>query len=237
MPESFKHMTAENKHFIDHDRIFYSDGYQLAQTAIRQGFSTQTLFSAIKSLYAAIDGLNDSIIALAGRHNQPVACQKGCEWCCHQAVFANSYELHYLSAKIKSSFTPEEQKNLIIRAENKNAVTSALSETEQLKYKSPCPLLKEGACSAYAARPMACRIYLSTQLQSCLEFFHYPENEANYAALIDFPLRAGQMINEGFCAALKEIGVETAEFRMEAGLEIVLKQEQPNFGSKKSTNE
>ena len=72
-------------------------------------------------------------------------------------------------------------------------------------------------------------IYLSTKLQTCLEFYHHPENETNFPALIDLPLRAGQMMNEGFRAALKESGIETAEFRLEEGLRITLKNKQPNF--------
>jgi Fe-S-cluster containining protein len=219
----------ENRHFSENDRIFYSDGYKLAQSAIEEGLSNDSLFVAIESLYAAIDGLNDSIIALAERQNIKVACFKGCHWCCHQAVFANSYELHFLSEKIKTHFTSGELADVIAKTEAKYLITSELSEEDILKYKTPCPLLKEGACSAYVSRPMACRIYLSTKLETCLEFYKHPENEANFPALIDFPLRAGQMMNEGFRAALKEFGIETAEFRMEEGLRITLKNKQPNF--------
>ncbi len=222
-------MTTENKHFSENDRIFYSDGYNLAQTAIQQGFSNATLFCAIESLYASIDGLNDSIIALAERQNNKVACSKGCHWCCHQAVFANSYELHFLSDKIKKKFKAVELKKIINYSEAKFSVTSKLGDDEILKYKSPCPLLKDDACSIYDARPMACRIYLSTKLNTCLEFYHNPENETNYPALIDFPLRAGQMMNEGFSAALKEFGIKTAEFKLEEGLLIVLNNNQPEF--------
>jgi Fe-S-cluster containining protein len=222
-------MDVNNKHFSENDRIFYSDGYQLAQTAIEKGFTKETLFSAIESMYSAIDSLNDSIIESAKRQNRSVACFNGCHWCCHQAVFANSYELHFLSEQIKVKFSEEELSTLIFRTENKLAKTSILDETELLRFKSPCPLLVNGSCSAYSSRPMACRIYLSTKLETCLEYYNHPENESNYPALIEFPLRAGQMMNEGFRAALKEIGVETAEFRLENGLEIVLKNPQPNF--------
>lgn len=222
-------MTKENKYFSENDRIFYSDGYKLAQSAIESGLTNETLFSAIESLYVAIDGLNDSIISLAERQNVKIACFKGCHWCCHQAVFANSYELHFLSERIKKDFSPEELTGIIAKADAKYLITSELSDEEILKYKAPCPLLKDGACSAYASRPMACRIYLSTKLETCLEFYTHPENETNYPALIDFPLRAGRMLNEGFRAALKEYGIETAEFRIEEGLLIVLKNNQPKF--------
>lgn len=222
-------MKIESKHFSENDRIFYSDGYKLAQSAIENGLSNDTLFSAIESLYTEIDGLNDSIVALAERQNIKVACFKGCHWCCHQAVFANSYELHFLSERIKKNFNSEELADLIAKTDAKHAITSELSEDKVLLFKSPCPLLRDGSCSSYAARPMACRIYLSTKLETCLEFYHHPENEANFPALIDFPLRAGKMMNEGFRAALKEFGIETAEFRMEEGLRITLKNSQPKF--------
>ncbi len=222
-------MDIQDKQFTENDRIFYSDGYKLAQTAIEQGFSNQTLFLAIESLYSAIDGLNDSICALAKRQNTAIACFNGCHWCCHQAVFANSYELHFLSEQIKRIFSPEEIKDLINRAETKHLLTSGLSEADVLKYKYPCPLLKDGSCSIYYARPMACRIYLSTKLNTCLEFYHHPEDDKNFPALIDFPLRAGRMMNEGFRAALKEIGVETAEFRLEEGLNVALTNNMPTF--------
>jgi Fe-S-cluster containining protein len=215
-------MVTKNKHFSENDRIFYADGYRLAQTAIEPDLSNETLFAGIDALYASIDGLNESIIALANRQNKDVACYNGCHWCCHQAVFANSYELHYLAEKIKSKFAEVELSGLAERIKTKSAITVTITEEEVLKFKSPCPLLINDSCSAYEARPMACRIYLSTQLETCLEFYQHPENDANYPALIDFPLRAGQMMNEGFRAALKEIGVETAEFRLETGLNILL---------------
>ena len=215
-------MIPENKHFTESDRIFYSDGYRLAQSVIQQGFTDETLFAAIETLYAAIDGLNESIVALAERQNAPVSCYKGCHWCCHQAVFANSYELHYLAGYIEKNFTAKERSDIVERTEEKYSVTSTLSEEEILKYKAPCPLLKDNACSVYAARPMACRIYLSTNLESCMEFYRNPEHEPNYPALIDFPLKAGRMMNEGFRNALKEIGIETTEFKLEMGLRIIL---------------
>jgi Fe-S-cluster containining protein len=223
-------LVTHKKKYSQHDRVFYSDGYRLAQSAIDQGLSNETLFSAIESLYSAIDGLNDSILALAERQKMGMACHKGCHWCCHQAVYANSYELHFLSEKIKNGFSSEKISKWMEAAEAKFTVTSQMNEEELSNYKAPCPLLENGACSVYDARPMACRIYLSTKLKTCLEFYHHPENENNYPALIDFPLRAGRMMNEGFMAALKEVGIETSEFRLEEGLRIVLKNEQPIFG-------
>lgn len=223
-------MQKEHKHFSENDRIFYADGYKLAQSAIEGGITNDKLFQAIESLYAAIDGLNDSIVALAERQHMKVACHKGCHWCCHQAVYANSYELHYLSERIKAVISRERIAKWTAAAEAKYEQTSKMSEEEIAEYKFPCAFLENGACSVYAVRPMACRIYLSTSLPSCLEFYRHPGNKQNYPALIELPLRAGRMMNEGFMAALKENGIDTAEFKLEEGLRIVLKNDMPKFG-------
>jgi hypothetical protein len=90
-----------------------------------------------------------------------------------------------------------------------------LSEKEILNSKFPCPLLENGACSAYPARPMACRIYLSSDVNTCLKFYREPEDETTYPALLDFPMRAGRMMNEGFKAALKAHGINIQEFRID----------------------
>lgn len=208
----------ETNKFSENERLFYSDGYRLAQICIEKGLTTGNLFEAIRELYATIDKLNSSIIAFADKQNLKIACTKGCQWCCHQAVFANSYEIHFLSEYIGRNFSPGEIQKLTMRAKMKQKITSGLNENEVLNYKAPCPLLEDGACSAYNVRPVACRIYLSTSLASCLHFYKYPEDESAYPMLLDFPLKAGRLLNEGFLAALKENSVETTEFRLEDGL-------------------
>lgn len=214
-------MPSPNKHFTETDRIFYSDGYRLARQAIEKNLSNKTLFEAIESLFAAIDGLNDSILSLAKRQNIEVACTKGCQWCCHQPVYANSYEVHFLSDYIENNFLPDEKNAIATRVREKQESVSKLTDKEVQSFKAPCPLLRDGACSVYSARPVACRIYLSTDLPSCLHFYKYPNDESSYPMLLDFPLKAGRLLNEGFRAALKAHGVETTEFRLEEGLNRV----------------
>lgn len=206
------------------EEIFYNDGFKLLKEETKGNPDTDSIFSALKKMYHSIDQLIEALVTYAEKQGIGTACHKGCEWCCHQAVFANSYEIHYLSEYIKSTFPEEKRTDALQKAIQKNKHVSQLSESQMLQYKSACPLLINGACSAYAARPMACRIYLSTKLETCLEFFHHPDNEANFPALLDFPLIAGKMMNEGFSAALKEHGIETAEFRLEEGLSIALQE-------------
>ena len=72
------------------------------------------------------------------------------------------------------SFSRQEQKNVYQLALEKNEKTSKLTEKEVLNYKQPCPLLKDGSCTVYPARPLACRIYLSMKVDSCYQFYMHP---------------------------------------------------------------
>ncbi|TKG95508.1 YkgJ family cysteine cluster protein [Puteibacter caeruleilacunae] len=209
-------MTTNN--FTENDRIFYADGYRIGQEALAKGKNETNIFAGIRKLYEQIDQLNDLIFDQARKSNYPIDCKKGCEWCCHQPVFLLSHEVHFLKSYLGKHLAPDQFGKVLTVAKDKNDKVEHLSQQEILNYKSPCPLLVNGVCSAYEARPMACRIYLSSKVSTCKKFYDDPENKDNYPALLEFPLRAGRMLNEGFRAALKSNGILSVEFRMEEGL-------------------
>ncbi len=212
-----------DSNYSEYDRLFYKDGYRLGEEASEGIPDEKRLFDAITTMYQTMDGLIESLLAMGKKQGVTVDCQKGCSWCCYQPVFANSYELNYLASYIKKTFSPYDLENAYQLAKEKDEKTSKFSGKEVLNYKHACPLLKNGACSAYPARPLACRIYLSMKVESCLQFYYHPENTESYPALLDFPLRAGRMMNEGFFAALKENGQFSKELRLEEGLVRFLK--------------
>lgn len=205
--------------FSDTDKLFHSDGYRLGQKWADKGNNPVHIVSGQTELYQAVDGLIDSLIRQAERYGKKADCIRGCSWCCYQPVFANSLEITCLGEYIRSKFPPALAAETARKASKKNSHVSVMQETEILRHKSPCPLLYNGACIAYEARPMACRIYLSTSLSSCISFYNDPENELSYPALLDFPLRAGRMLNEGFTAAFRQNGFKVKEYRLEEGLD------------------
>lgn len=200
------------------EKAFYHDGFQLGMKASESGITPEKLSSALEEMYAAINSMNTSLQEFARQQRQQIACKKGCQWCCHQPVFAMDYELDFLKHFIEEHFTPAEQEEIKAKAVRKNEAFGKLQGDALLNAKFPCPLLKDECCTAYAARPVACRIYLSSDVESCLKFYRKPEDSNNFPALLDFPMRAGRMINEGFRAALKENGVVPKEFRIEEKL-------------------
>lgn len=204
--------------FINIENAFFSDGYKLGMKAFSQIGNKGILFESISEMYAAIDNFNEALSEFSKHQNQPIECKKGCEWCCHQPVFALSYELDYLNNFIHSHFDEAAIVKIKIRAEHKNKKLGNLKGADLQNAKFPCPLLENGACLAYMVRPMACRIYLSTDVKTCLSFFNEPAKKESIPALLNLPLRAGQIMNEGFKAALKTNGVIAWEFRIEEKL-------------------
>lgn len=197
------------------EKAFYSDGYKLAMNAVEDNLNQENLFIALNEMYSAIDALTDSLLEFAHKQGKTVDCKKGCEWCCHQPVYALDYELDYLKQYIGSNLNSAEQRRIRLNAIRKNEKISGLDQVQMQKTRFPCPLLHDGACCAYDVRPMACRIYVSSDEGTCRSFFENPGDKSKYPSLLDLPLRLGRMMNEGFKAALKTNGIVSKEYRIE----------------------
>ncbi|HKI89440.1 MAG TPA: YkgJ family cysteine cluster protein [Draconibacterium sp.] len=199
-------------------KAFYSDGFSLGMAVFISDFNPKKLFKSILHMHNSVDSFILSFNDFVTKNGKKIHCKKGCSWCCHQPVFALSYELDYLNNYISKHFDKQKQDEIRKRAKAKKQKLNSLGEKDILNSKFPCPLLENGACTAYEVRPMACRIYLSTNVKTCLDFFHKPEDKKSIPALLDFPMRAGRMMNEGFKAALNTNGMKIQEFRIEEKL-------------------
>jgi Fe-S-cluster containining protein len=197
------------------EKQFHADGYRLGMQAVEAGFTQDALHKAVQQLHQLVDEVIEAFYTLAERNNQVPACSKGCHWCCHQPVYAMSYELDMLNQFLKVNFSSATLNDIAVRSAAKREKLSSMSGDNLLNSKVPCPLLENGACMAYQARPVACRIYLSSNVASCLQFYHDPAKEDSIPALLQFPLRIGRMLNEGFKAALKAHGMNAEEYRID----------------------
>lgn len=204
------------------DRLFFEDGYRLADQYLNSGINRDNILSAIRLLYEAMDGLIISLLQRSSVEGRPVECKNGCAWCCHQAVFAVSHELilirEFIFQNLKGTGTERIKSSAALKIKR----TTGSSMKQRLEIKYPCPFLSGNSCSIYPVRPMACRIYLSTSRLSCESEFRDPGNEKNIPELLDFPLRTGRMLNEGFVSRLREAGLQCLEMPLENGAQSVL---------------
>jgi len=223
-----------NEEFIQNlDKTFFDEGYKFADLYLVTGLTKENLFNAQKHLYKAIDEFNDAFLNKVSVEANSAECKKGCSTCCCQTVLATPYELFYLADFIEKKFREDALKKIIEKANNKTKSTSALKIDRLLRYKETCPLLHpaEGFCRAYQARPMACRIYLSSSVKSCIDDLANPNDDNIFPHLYDLPLRIGRMMNEGFHARIrkgKEKTLQAFENTIEEGLITALNPESFN---------
>ena len=198
-------------------RIFYRDGYRLAHEYLDQELSPATLSGAVTHLYRTVDELLESFLQRSASEGVPAGCKKGCSWCCYQEVFAVTHELIHIHEHLLQAGNAEKEGQILERSREKATLTDRKPQEEQLKVRAACPFLEEGSCMVYEARPMACRIYLSSSVGSCRREYDRPGDQKRFSELFEFPLLAGRMLNEGFVAFLKVLGLRTSELPLEQG--------------------
>ncbi len=208
--------------FSETDRIFFSDGYRLASHALQKGKSWDALESLYTTLYEQIDLLTHSFIRRCRTERKKVECRKGCSWCCYQAVFVSGGEILYLGNYLLEHMDKRTEREITEKARQKSQRTAKMKIPELLRHRSSCPLLQEKCCVVYQARPLACRIYLSSSEHSCYQQYQHPSGTGTFARLYAFPLKAGRMMGEGINARLREEGIINTEWLLESMLTDVL---------------
>lgn len=198
-------------------KVFYRDGFRLAMQHLGDGVSVVKLRTAIRAMYEAMDGLLDSFLARTASDGKAAQCKNGCSFCCYQPVFAVSHEMLYLKEYISRELSKEQQEAFIKRSREKALLTLNKSPEEQQAISHACPFLENDSCQVYEARPMACRIYLSSSVSSCKREYEKQGTNKQKPELYEFPLNAGRMFNEGFVSCLKQLGLESVELPLEQG--------------------
>lgn len=100
-----------------------------------------------------------------------LACKAGCSYCCHQPVAVTAPEAFYLAALL--SLSPDR----VAAMEALVAQSADRSPDAPRVPWFPCPLLDpEGNCTAYRARPLACRAYVSVDVEACRTSYPFAGN-------------------------------------------------------------
>ncbi len=151
----------------------------------------------------------------------PVACREGCSYCCHAVVMVTAPEAFRIAREVGRAGpghpTPNQADFL-----KRTASTANLTASERLGRKLPCPLLAAGACSVYAARPLACRRITSFAVEPCIEEYDgqegdilVPQKLMTHATNVQIPL----------LAALKASGRPARLYELSAAVRAILETE------------
>jgi hypothetical protein len=126
----------------------------------RSRFATLLATKDVVSFVAAIHGAADALSV------GEIACAKGCMHCCHLRVTATAPEVLVLAGAIVAAGAGGRVHAAVKAA---RAETEGLGDAERAALRWPCPLLdmEDGTCGFYRARPLTCRLHVSTDAGAC----------------------------------------------------------------------
>lgn len=129
---------------------------RIAAQALGEAKSVSDVSRLYDSTLQFVIQFNDDI---AGKEPppRPVACKKGCAFCCANIhIHATPVEVLRIVQHVAEEFSEKRQKKVLQQVVEGDGHPT-----------SPCPLLIGGACSVYAVRPLTCRGFNSYNATQC----------------------------------------------------------------------
>ena len=159
----------------DPDETVIDAARYLVSKILRRGYTIENLLEISRAAISLAGG----ILAAARQVNgsaKPTACGAGCNYCCYLMVELSVPELLNITTFVNENFSPEDQKKLKARVKNADDNVHGMSSYERLLARQPCPFLRHGQCSVYAARPLVCRGYNSHNWAICAQDLKAPRS-------------------------------------------------------------
>jgi Fe-S-cluster containining protein len=128
------------------------------------------------ALVAKADRKFEATFDHLAKKGAPIACKSGCSFCCHLRVTVTPVEaialFHYLRSEIPATLAQEVEQRVLANADR----IANMTEEQNLSTNVRCAFLEEGACSAYRARPMACALHHSLDVNACKNLYENPSD-------------------------------------------------------------
>lgn len=155
--------------------------YPIAQLTadIARAVSPDAFDRAGNEALTCFDALNEKEIAGRGVR---LACREGCGICCSLRVDVFAHEVFLLARHIRAHFAEEEINALLVRLDAHADQVLRMTPAEHATTNVRCPMLEDGRCTVYAARPHACRRHHSQDLATCQHTYDHPTDLESPAA-------------------------------------------------------
>jgi Fe-S-cluster containining protein len=154
----------------------------------------------------------------------PIACKKGCSYCCGLVVKATEPELYVIFEHVLKTRS-ESEISLLMNRLHTQLQTKEGCSTRNERINVKCTFLKNDSCSIYEVRPLSCRAWNSIDVQACITYLtdselDIPVNPYHYAPF--------DTIRKGIIKGLHVVGLEDATHELNAGILRLL---QGEFGT------
>jgi hypothetical protein len=170
----------------------------------------------------AIRVLDDKLRRLPPADRGPLACVAGCDLCCHLRVMVTPVEVFGLLDYLQSALDPASHAAFRERVGHAAARLSALAPEAVLATNLACPLLVEGRCIGYPARPFNCRSYHSLDRAACQRAFDHPDDPSLGHPQLAAMARVHEGVQSGLLTALGCGGFDAAQRELVGALQEAL---------------
>jgi uncharacterized protein len=173
----------------------------------------------VKAVYSSVDeAVARTLHRLRNETGIVPSCKLGCCHCCRYRIVMNIAEARTLAQYVKREFSAEQRKDLRVRTQRWHEWDETMrgrspsSETVRQVNPSPyapcCPLLVDGACSAYSVRPVVCRThYVSSHPLSC-HAANDPESAEESPLVIDLVIAATDPVSMALKDHIEKEGLD-----------------------------
>ena len=180
------------------------------------GAGEKALELALSAFYFADHVIN--LIESATPLPTPIVCEIGCHFCCLSQVELTPPEALFLGHFVEQNFSEDEKKELLAQCQRSLDLMAGKNKKQiaKIREKLPCPLLREGKCSAHPARPLVCRAMHALDAKAC-------EKALKTADLSSPPYYAHRQeiffsISQGLLAGCRDVGCQSAPLELARAL-------------------
>jgi hypothetical protein len=172
--------------------------------------------TAVVTFHRRVDEVLETSIAGRG---VKVACERGCNYCCHLRVEVQPVEAFALAAWLRRTAAGARLHEVIAKLRANVEKSRALGAEGRKRTTLACALLgDDGTCTAYEARPAQCRRYHSTSVDPCRDFYNDPSRDTIESGLDDAIAHNADVIITQARHALRDAGLDDSPGDMNLAL-------------------
>ena len=142
--------------------------------------------------------------------------------CCHLRVMATPAEVFGLARYIRRQLATTALQDLTRRIADTATHLHAIPRERLLATNVACPLLVDGACSMYAARPFNCRAYHSLDVDACTASFNNPDDASLTHPQSAIVARINEGVQQGLADELGKAGLDRSQYELVTALDEAL---------------
>lgn len=173
--------------------------------------------------YRNVDRSLDELIS---EYNVPVACSKGCSYCCSFKVDATAIEIFSIVDFIRENLDKIEISALKERLKDSTGWIAPLTLEQHFVSNIPCGLLNKGRCSVYSVRPALCRKFHSTSVEICKSSFERPTDRSIPNPQNEYVDTSIRLAIDGFKKGLKKTKLDISNYEINGALLYALESDE-----------